>query len=385
MMNVLPIGLDLSVIPLQDIYDDFSTVELGLQPHNEALLNPHITHCWTEVLNGNYPGGKGLFKKLGPDRAEIDQWLKACENCFSLACASIFLCTGGANFLSLRHQQYAGQGRTVFLLKDGILAFTNPSLLKSNTKLKLIAVTPELSQYLLILFLVILPISRGLREMKGQHHPHGLTHVWVTYCQHPNGSNRWLFDEKHMDASLKVISEKTFGFPVTGRILYHIVFGVLRKDFPSLFTDLSQNFMSPVDDLAQHSYSTGIANYGKLTDFPKFHSLVGDQPWRPLTVCQLWQASLGCIPVKDTWKELVKNSNLFSHISPHLDLAFQTAQDQVRHTYGIDSCPKHVQLAKVADILKNRPFLKGIMVGFYIEAIFQPINWSIIREQPYLL
>ncbi|KAN0141542.1 hypothetical protein V8E53_000004, partial [Lactarius tabidus] len=360
MKNVLPIGLDLSKLPLHHIHDDFSPVPLHLQPHNKALLDPHLNHCWTEVLKGNYPGGSRLLQKFGLDCTQADQWLEACGHCFSLACASIFLSTGGANFSSLRHQQYAGQGRTVFLLKDGILAFTNPSSLKSSTILTLIAVTPELSQYLLILFLIVLPTSIQLRRFRGQQHPYDLTHLWVTYHQHKNGHNRWLYNEKLMNADLEVITKEAFGFPITCRNLYHIVFGVLRKDFPSLFTDLSQNFMSPVDDLAQHSYSTGIVNYGKLTVFPRFHNNVGDQPWRHLTICQLWQASLGCISVKDTWKGLVKNANLFSHISSQLDLAFQTARDQVRHTYGISSCPDHERHGMVADILQSRPFLKGI-------------------------
>ena len=55
-----------------------------------------------------------------------------------------------------------------------------------------------------------------------------------------------------MDANLQVVSKDTFGFPLTCRALYHMVFGILQKDFLGLFTDLSQGFMSPVDDLAQH-------------------------------------------------------------------------------------------------------------------------------------
>jgi hypothetical protein len=377
MKDVLPIDLDLSKIPLHQIQDDFTATPLHLQLNNKTFLEQHITHGWTGVLMGSYPGGKSLLDEWGGlKHTETDQWLEACGHCFSLACASVFLSTGGANFSSLRHQQYAGQGRTVFLLKDGILAFTNPisSHLKSNASLTLIVVTPELTHYLLILLLIILPISIDLRKLRGQQHPHGLTHLWVIYHKRPNDSNGWLFNEKLMNADLEAVTKDAFGFPLTCRSLYHMVFGALKKDFPGLFTDLGQDFMSPVDDLAQHCYSTGVTNYGRLIVFPKSHHLVGDQPWRHLTVCQLWQASLGCIPIKDTWKGLVQNTNIFSHLNPQLDLAFRTARDQVKHTYGIASLPSNEQCAHANHILQSSPFLKGITVCLTaFEAFLQTI------------
>ena len=118
-----------------------------------------------------------------------------------------------------------------------------------------------------------------------------------------------------------------------------MAFGVLRKEFSGFFINLNNDsdFRSSVDDLAQHRYSTGVANYGRLTIFPKSPHLVRDQPWHHLAVCQLWQVFLGCIPVKDTWKDLVENSDFFSHINLPFDLAFQTARDQVTHFYGISS------------------------------------------------
>ena len=221
---------------------------------------------------------------------------------------------------------------------------------------------PKLTKYLLILLVIILLISTCLHTLKGQHHPYESMHIWVMYHKWPNGCNRWLFDEKHMDANLQVVSKDTFGFPLTCRALYHMVFGILQKDFLGLFTDLSQGFMSPVDDLAQHWYLTGISNYGWPTVFPKSHHLIGDQPWRHLEVCQLWQASLGCISVKDTWRKLIKNASLFNYLSLWQDTAFQIVQNEVRYTYDMTSLSASQWFKYAVHILKTRPFLKGITV-----------------------
>ena len=187
-------------------------------------------------------------------------------------------------------------------------------------------------------------------------------HIWVMYHKRPNGCNRWLFDEKHMDTDLQVVSKDTFGFPLTCRALYHMVFGTLRKDFPGLFTNLSQGFMSPVDDLVQHQYLTGIPNYGWLTVFPKSCHLIGDQPWHHLEVCQLWQASLGCISVKDTWRKLIENASLFNYLSLWQDTAFQIAQSEARYTYDMTPLSANQWSKYAVHILKTRPFLKGITV-----------------------
>ena len=305
MQAVLPTSLDLVKLPLHRVEDDFSTVSLHQQPHNQKLLEPHLANCRTGVMNRKFSGGKGLWDKLlGLDRTEADKWLEACECCFSMAIAPIFLSTKGANFTALKYQQYSGPTRTVFLLNDGIMVFINPftSNRKYNSSLDLIAVTLELTQYLLILFLILLPISSELRKLKGQIHPYASTHVWLMYHKCPNGSNRWLFDESHMNAELEAVTRDAFEFPLNCRTLYQMAFGVLRKEFSGFFINLNNDsdFRSSVDDLAQHRYSTGVANYGRLTIFPKSPHLVRDQPWHHLAVYQLWQVFLGCIPVKDT-------------------------------------------------------------------------------------
>ena len=217
------------MIPLHCIQDNFTAIPLHLQAQNKAFLGLHLDKCWTVVLSRCCPGGKVLLGKQDLCHVDMDQWLEACEQCFSLACAPIFLSTGGANFLLLKHQQYTGQGRSIYLLKGRILAFTNPLRphLKSNSSLSIIAVTPELTKYLLILLLIILPISIGVRALKGQHHSYGQTHVWVIYHKQHGGHNRWLFNENHMNADLEDVSNNTFGFPLTCRTLHGMAFNVL--------------------------------------------------------------------------------------------------------------------------------------------------------------
>jgi hypothetical protein len=362
--KVLPRDTDLLTLPLHQIWDDYSASPLHLQSHNLTILQPHLTSCWTGVLHGHLPSGKRLMGDLGLNHAEVDQWLDDCTHCLSLACAPIFLSTGGANSVFLRHQQYAGQGRSIFLLKDGILAFTDPFLhLNSNMRLKLTTFTHELSQYLLLLLLVVIPVSTYMRSSRGQNHPLASTHVWVTYHRHTNGSgNRWLFNEAQINAGLQAVSQEFCGLSLTFRQLYHMVFGALRKEFPGLFEKLGQDFLSPVDDAAQHHYLTGIANYGRLSIFPKSQYLIGDQPWRNMAICQLWQASLGCTPVKDALKELAENSNLFTSLTLHEDVVFQNARDQVLSTYQILSLPAKERSAHTNHIIQSSPFLNGIKV-----------------------
>jgi len=227
--RLLPAGLDLAKLPLHLMEDDFSAVSLHLQPHNQNLLEPHLAICWEGLLSGKFPGGTKLWGKWGLHRTEVDKWLEACEGCFSLVSAAIFLSTGGANSATLRHQQYSGPTRTVFLLNDGIMVFINPfsSDRKCNSSLDLIAVTPELTKYLLILLLILLPISLDLRKLKGQIHLYASTHVWLIYHRRPNGSNRWLLDESHMNADLEAVTRDAIGFPVNCRTLYQMAFGVL--------------------------------------------------------------------------------------------------------------------------------------------------------------
>ena len=243
------------------------------------------------------------------------------------------------------------------------MIFVNPlpSYRKSNSSLDLIAFTPELTQYLLVLFLIVLPISSDLRQLKGQIHPYAATHVWLMYHKRLGGTNNWLFDERRMNVALEAVTTEVFGFPLDCRTLYQMAFGVLRKEFPAFFINIKQDFRSPVDDLAQHRYSTGVANYGRLTVFPKSPHLVGDQPWRHLAICQLWQAFLGCIPVKDTWAGSVMNSKFFSHINLPFDLAFQTARDRVIHFYGISPLSSE-RRTLATSILQSAPYLKGITV-----------------------
>lgn len=366
--NVLPVDMNLSTFPFHRIHDDYSAIPLHLQSHNLTILQPYLASCWTGVLNGCLPSGKKLMEDLRFDRTEVDQWLDDCNRCLSLACAPIFLSTGGANFASLRHQQYSGQKRSIFLLKDGSLAFMNHSLhLNGNSGLKLITVTHELSQYLLLLLLVVLPISTKMRTSRGQHHPYALTHVWVTYHMRSHGSgDRWLFNEAQINTELESVSKDVIGVPLTSRNLYHLVFGVLRKEFPGLFAKLDQNFRSPVDDAAQHRYQTGAASYGRLSVFPKSHHLIGDHPWRNLTICQLWQASLGCTTVNDTWKELVEHSSLFTYHTFQEEIAFQKAREEVLSTYQISSRPTQERSALANSILKSLPFLTEIKVTQYL-------------------
>jgi hypothetical protein len=361
---VLPTTLDVAALPFHHLFDDFSAVALHLQLRNKALLESYLSACWSSVLNGDFPSGDKLWTKWGLCRAEVNKWLQASDHCFSLACASIILATGGANLGMLKHQQFSGRGRTIFLLRDGTMAFINPfsSVGTQNCNLDLVSVTQELTQYLLILLVILLPISRALRKLRGQSHPFASSHFWLLYGPRPKDI---LYTEADLNTALRTITESTFGFALEAKILFRMVRQVFWAEFPQLYHNNMDGFRSPVDDLAQHRYSTGIANYGRLTVFPRAPHLIGDRPWRHLAICQIWQALVGIAPIKDMWRLLLENTHLSSQLenSSHY-LAFQTARIQVKTIYGIFNAAGSRKREMATQVLRDTPFLKGITVSW---------------------
>ncbi len=105
--------------------NDFSATPLHNQPANLKILQPLLINHWNQVLAGR-PCGKPLYSNSGLNRIEIDKWLAHYDACFPWAACAIMLNSGGIDDCAFRHQHYAGPDRTVFLLKNGTVAFTNP-------------------------------------------------------------------------------------------------------------------------------------------------------------------------------------------------------------------------------------------------------------------
>lgn len=364
---IVPTTFHISRLLLHQLVDDFSSLPLHLQPLNHPFLNPHLATCWTGLLSGNVPNlsGDTLFEGRGWHRANAYRWLDAFDSCLPLACAAIMLATGGASHSILRHQQYSGPSRTVFLLKDGRLCFTNPlsSGRKENARLDLLTMPPELSQYLLLFIVILLPVAIDLRKQMGQVHPYGSTHLFIVYHKRSRGTHPWLIDENYANKELRALTQKILSYSLDGRALTHLVFPILRQNFPQLFITNDSDFKSPVDDLAQHLYSTGITNYGRDINFPKTPYLVGNKPRRHMTICEIWQTAVAGMQPKDSWRALMQNSSFFSQIDLSSAKAFCTAQAQIAKLYLIKS-PLTAAKRKHANHLleESLPFLQGITV-----------------------
>lgn len=129
------------------------------------------------------------------------------------------------------------------------------------------------------------------------------------------------------NSTLTPLSQEILGIPLTGKMLSKMILQLFSTEFPLIFHN-SMPLRSPVDDLAQHVYSTGLRSYGRLTNFPSFKHLTSDKAFRHLTFCEIWQALTKCGPINDWWKGLVMGSALFP-VEYFPGLALQLARKQL--------------------------------------------------------
>ncbi|KAN0126154.1 hypothetical protein V8E53_015326 [Lactarius tabidus] len=356
----LPSGTAVKDLPLHLLSDDFSATPLHNQHANSKVLQPLLLKYWGQVLAGK-PSGRPLYSSAGLNRIETDKWLAQYDACFPMAACAIMLNSGGVNDAAFRHQCYAGPGRTVFLLKNGTVALTNcvSSSRRIGRRVDFATLPPDLSQYLLILLIFLLPIANNLRHLKGQINPLHSTHLWILPRRHTTGRCKWGYDSNDANATLTPLTLEILDVALTGRAVCKMIWQLLSPEFPLLYHNL-MILRSPVDDLAQHQYATGIRAYGRLTHFPSLSHLTGDKAIRGQTFCEIWHAFTKCGPISDMWKGLVVGSMLFP-VEHFPGLAFRVARNLVLSNYGIhmgNSAPRRKQL--VEDLLRTKPFLQGI-------------------------
>lgn len=355
----LPLDAAVTDLPLHLLSDDFSATPLHNQHANSKVLKPFLANYWNQVL-----AGQPFYGNAGLNRIEIDKWLAQYDACFPKAASAIMLNSGGIDDAAFRHQCYAGLNRTVFLLKNGTVAFTNPisSNRKISRRVAFITVPPDISHYFLTLLIILLPIANQLRHLKGQINPLHSTHLWILPRRHTTGRCKWGYDSNSANATLTPLTLEMLGVALTGKVICKMIWQLLSAEFPLLF----HNFMllrSPVDDLAQHQYATGLRAYGKLTHFPQFNHLTSDKAIRGQTFCEIWHALTKCGPISEMWKGLVVGSRLFP-VEYFPGLALRVARKMVLSNYGIHmehSLQGRKQL--VENLLKTKPFLQGIDVS----------------------
>ncbi|KAI9430557.1 hypothetical protein H4582DRAFT_2063715 [Lactarius indigo] len=121
----LPPGATIKGLPLHHLSDDFSSTPLHNQPANSKILQPILINYWNQVLAGQ-PCHKPLYSDTGLNWIEADKWLADYDTCFPQAACAITLSSGGIDSTTFWYHHYAGPDRTVFLLKNGTIAFVNP-------------------------------------------------------------------------------------------------------------------------------------------------------------------------------------------------------------------------------------------------------------------
>ena len=128
---------------------------------------------------------------------------------------------------------------------------------------------------------------------------------------------------------------------------------------------------SPVDDVAQHLWITGLHHYGKLGHFPRHAALIGDSPTRNIVYCEVWQALTNTGPIHESWKPMVQGTTLFPKRTFPVD-AFYVARRLILIVYQMRHASQPVDREKlVKQLLTVKPFLQGITVGSLDASFFQ--------------
>jgi hypothetical protein len=353
----LPANVSIHDLPVRLLTDDFSSIPLHLQPQNTSVLEPIISVCWKQLLAGP------LFNGAGVIRAEVDRWLRQYDDCYPSAATAMILNAGGIDPFSFKHYCYGGPNRNVFLLRNGLLSFANPTSSHriTDSHLDLAIMPADTTCSLLVLITILLPIANKLRTLKGQFRPFQSTHLWVLPRRHTNGQIKWRYNSNDVNEKLKAITTQLFGVAVNGEVIRKMVHQVFSSEFPLLFSN-SMRLQSPVDVVAQHLWVTGIHNYGKLGHFPPHPSLVGDRPGRHAVHCEVWHALTKVGPIHEPWRPMVQGTSLFPERT-FPDDAFYVARRQVLIAYKVRDASQPFDRANlVKRVLADKPFLQGISV-----------------------
>lgn len=361
----LPTGVLIYDIQINGLTDDFASGAIHQQPQNAALLQPLISEYWKRLLAGP-KGGQALFNKDGVVRTEVDRWLKTYDDCFSSATTAMILNSAGFDPSSFKNYCYNGPHRNVFLLRNGVLAFVIPvsSHRVTESHLNLVIVPVDVSRFLLVLICILLPIANNLRALKGQFLPFHSTHLWVLPRQNTtgNGHNMWGYSCNDVNKPLMDLTTQLFGVCLDGELIRKMVYQVFSSEFPLLFSN-AMHLRSPVDDVAQHLWITGLHHYGKLGLFPRHSALVGDCPTRNVVYGEVWQALTNTGPIHESWRLMVQGTTLFPVQTFPAD-AFCVARSLVLVVYKIQKDSQPVDREqRVKQLLTTKPFLRGITVS----------------------
>lgn len=360
----LPAGVSVYDIPVDNLTDDFSSIAIHKQNHNVAILQPFISQYWTKLLVGPSTD-RVLFNTQGVIRVEVDQWLTKYDNCYSLAAAAMILNSGALDPSLFKYNCYDGPNRNIFLLRNGLLSLACPvtSHRVTDRNLALTVMPTDLTRLLLVLITILLPIAIELRSLKGQHLPYQSTHLWVLPRRHTTGDIPWRYNSADVNTQLISLTAKLFGVSLDGNTICKMVYQVLSAKFPLLLSN-SMHLRSPVDDLAQHLWTTGIHNYGKLSHFPSHMALTGDtsRPARHVVYCEIWHALTHTGLINVGWKTMVQDTALFSDQVFSED-AFHMARRSILNHYQILHTSQPAKRAEqIEKLLTERPFLQGITV-----------------------
>ncbi|KAI9444417.1 hypothetical protein BJY52DRAFT_1194328 [Lactarius psammicola] len=356
----LPAGISIYDIPVHRLTDDFSSVAIHKQPQNAVILQPLASRCWRDLLAGPR-GDPPLFDSNGVVRIEVDKWLKKYDDCYPSAATAMVLNSGALDPHAFKHYCYNGPSRNIFLLRNGQLSFACPPSPHRTTgsRLALVTMPADVTLLLLVIMGILLPIATELRALKGQTLPYQHSHLWNLPRRHTTGDIKWCYSSIDINKQLMDLTGRLFGVNLDGEIIRKMVHQVFSSEFPLLLNN-SMHLRSPVDDLAQHLWITGLHNYGKLGHFPTHSALTGDKPARHLVYCEIWHALTGTGPIHEGWRMMVQGTALFPD-QTFLEDALNVARQSVLVQYGVlDASGSAEREELVKNLLSKVPFLRGI-------------------------
>ena len=355
--------IPISEIPVNQIADDFSPAALHSQAPNVILLEPVIALVWKGISEG-LGHLQPLFNDQGLNRVSADTLYNEFYHVLKLAASAIVVATGGMNPNSFRHHCYSGYDRNVFLLLNGLLAFVNPMSSHRRTSCNLaIVVTPsELTQLLLVVITILLPIINSIRSLQGITIPAQYTHIFVKPRRQSKPS--WAFVSTDSNVVVQKVMMDFCRVPLDGQSLRQIIHQVMNANVPLLLQN-NMKIRSPVDDAGQHRYATGVVNYGVLSAFPRLRILRGDKPDRHIICSEIYHALTGTGPVNNSWRDMITGTALLP-IAIFRDEAFAVARQSTIQYYGIQDVRTPLEIsALVKKLLTVKPFLRGITASYY--------------------
>ena len=347
---ILPEGIAASQFSMDALVDNL-LAPLGphRQEENKTLLAAASTLIKEALLKVGEQRHK-LFSPFGLSCLAFEKWLahEQTNILCSLAKVVALTCGVGLNEFKygyLRFDASEGQSRNIWLLKNGLIAFNDPTkaLRRNDNGVRFFAFPRDVTHFLALYLFVIRPIGAELLAAMGRNVPFYCTNIWVHVERHPRGRNHWLWSGTVVSEPVKATTAKLLGITLTPQLIRCIVTELFSKSMPALFEAAKT---SAVDEQAQHVTYTSLNNYGWTSHFPPIKNLRLNQPIKHLAVSEIWHALLLLGPTNDSWESMIQDAQLTASLVRR-NKAVEIARSLIVQKYAVrssDDASRHLTM-----------------------------------------